>query len=158
MQDWTGELATPKVTMLSYFFNPMSFLTAIMQHTSMLNSYDLDQMALICEVTKKVPEQIDVAARDAAHVYGVFLEGARWDVGQTCIDDAKVKELYPRMPVMTIKAIPLAKADRRDQYECPMYKTQARGPGFVVSLFLKSKQPARKWIVAGVGMLLDVVE
>ena len=158
VQDWTGELATPKVTMLSYFFNPMSFLTAIMQHTSMLNSYDLDQMALICEVTKKVPEQIDVAARDAAHVYGVFLEGARWDVGQTCIDDAKVKELYPRMPVMTIKAIPLAKADRRDQYECPMYKTQARGPGFVVSLFLKSKQPARKWIVAGVGMLLDVVE
>ena len=43
-------------------------------------------------------------------------------------------------------------------YDCPIYKTQQRGPGFVTSLFLKTKQPAKKWTIAGVGMLLDVVE
>ena len=48
--------------------------------------------------------------------------------------------------------------DRRDQHECPVYKTQARGPGIVTGLFLKSKAPSRKWTIAGVGLLLDVVE
>ncbi|CUG51588.1 dynein heavy chain, putative [Bodo saltans] len=158
LSDWTGELATPKITMLSYFFNPMSLLTAIMQHTSITNSYDLDQMALICDVTKKTPEQIESAARDACHVYGVVMEGARWDTAQGCIEDSRMKELYPRLPVITIRSLPLAKVDRRDQYECPLYKTQTRGPTFVVGLFLRTKHPARKWTIAGVGCLLDVVE
>ncbi len=158
LNDWTGELQTPKVTMLSYFFNPMSLLTAIMQHTSMANNYDLDQMALIADVTKKVPEQVDVAARDACHVYGLYMEGARWDSAAGCIDEARMKELYPRMPVITIKALPLSKVDRKDQYECPLYKTQARGPTYVVGLWLRTKQPARKWVIAGVGCLLDIVE
>jgi dynein heavy chain len=158
LNDWTGELALPKVTILSHFFNPMSLLTAIMQHTSMANNYDLDQMALIADVTKKVPEQVDVAARDACHVYGLYMEGARWDSGIGCIDDSRMKDLYPRMPVITIKALPMSKVDRRDQYECPLYKTQARGPTFVVGLWLKTKQPPRKWVIAGVGCLLDIVE
>jgi len=87
-----------------------------------------------------------------------MMEGARWDVAGASIEDSKMKELYPRMPVITVRSLPLAKIDRKDQYECPVYKTQARGPGFVVGLFLKSKAPTRKWVIAGVGMLLDVVE
>jgi dynein heavy chain len=158
LNDWTVELQTPKVTMLSYFFNPMSLLTAIMQHTAIANAYDLDQMALIADVTKKVPEQIDVAARDACHVYGIHMEGARWDTAAAAIEDSRIKELYPKMPVVTIRSLPLAKVDRRDQYECPLYKTQARGGTFVVGLHLRTKQPARKWIIAGVGCILDVVE
>jgi dynein heavy chain len=115
-------------------------------------------MALVVDVTKKVPEQIDTAARDAAHVYGLVMEGARWDPGAQTIDEAKTKELYPKMPVITIRSLPIAKVDRRDQYECPVYKTQARGPTYVVGMFLRTKQPARKWTIAGVGLLLDIVE
>ena len=156
--DWIPEMTTPKVTLLSQFFNPMSFLTAIMQTTSMQFAYDLDQMALYVDVLKKSADQIDTAAREGAHVYGMMMEGARWDVAGMTIEESRMKELYPRMPVMTIRSLPIAKIDRKDQYECPLYKTQMRGPGFVVGLWLKTKAPPRKWIIAGVGLLLDVVE
>jgi dynein heavy chain len=157
--DWIPEMQTPKVTLISHFFNPMSFLTAIMQAMSMAFAYDLDQMALVVDVLKKASDQIDSAAREGgSHVYGFVMEGARWDVAGSTIEESKMKELYPRMPVITIRSLPLAKIDRKDQYECPVYKTQIRGPGFVVGLHLKTKAPARKWVIAGVGMLLDVVE
>ena len=155
--DWVPEMQSPKVTNIALFFNPMSFLTAIMQQTSINNSYDLDQMSLVIEVLKKSPDQIETAARDGFHICGLIMEGARWDPSGT-IEDSRMKELYPRMPVMTVKSLPLNKIDRRDQYECPLYKTQERGHGYVVGFFLKSKAPARKWVIAGVGLLLDVVE
>eukprot|EP00455_Lapot_gusevi_P042965 TRINITY_DN5174_c0_g1_i1.p1 TRINITY_DN5174_c0_g1~~TRINITY_DN5174_c0_g1_i1.p1 ORF type:complete len:321 (+),score=93.93 TRINITY_DN5174_c0_g1_i1:31-963(+) len=154
---WFGDLQTPKVTNLSFFFNPMSFLTAIMQTTSMVNSFDLDQMALVVDVLKKTIDQIETSARDGCHVHGLIMEGARWDPSGA-IEDSRMKELYPRMPIMTVRSLPLGKIDRRDQYECPLYKTQQRGPGFVVGFWLKTKQAPRKWVIAGVGMLLDVVE
>jgi dynein heavy chain len=156
--DWVGELVTPKVTMVSHFFNPMSFLTSIMQTSSIQFAFDLDQMALVVDVLKKAADQIDTSAREGAHVCGLVMEGARWDTGSSSIEESRMKELYPRMPVMTIRSLPLGKIDRKDQYECPLYKTQQRGPGFVVGLHLKSKAPARKWVIAGVGLLLDVVE
>jgi dynein heavy chain len=156
--DWIPEMTTPKVTMISLFFNPMSFLTAIMQTMSIQNAYDLDQMSLVVEVLKRSAENIDSSAREGCHTCGIVMEGARWDIPSSTIDDSKMKELYPRMPVVTIRSLPLSKIDRKDQYECPMYKTQARGPGFVVGLFIKSKVNVRKWVIAGVGLLLDVVE
>jgi dynein heavy chain len=158
IMDWSAELQTPKVTMLSYFFNPMSFLTAIMQHTAMNNNYDLDQMALVCDVTKKTPDQIDVPARDGAHVYGVRMEGARYDHGIGSIEESKIKDLYPKMPVMTIRSLPLSKVERKDQYECPLYKTQVRGPTYVAAIWLRTKHNPRRWVIGGVGLLLDVVE
>jgi len=156
--DWVPEMVTPKVTMLSFFFNPMSFLTAIMQTSSIKDNLDLDSMALVVDVLKRSADQIDSAAREGCHVYGCLLEGARWDMAAQTIEDSKMKELYPKMPVMTIRSNTTNKIDRKDQYECPMYKTQGRGPGFVVGFFLKSKVAARKWTIAGVGILLDVVE
>lgn len=155
---WNIDLQTPRITNIALFFNPMSFLTAIMQTTSIINSFDLDQMALVVDVLKKSADQIDTAARDGCYVSGLSMEGARWDSVTGCIEDSRLKELYPKMPIMQVRSLPLAKIDRRDQYEAPVYKTQERGPGFVVGFFLKSKQPARKWVIAGVGLLLDVVE
>lgn len=32
--DWTKDMVTPKSLCLSYLFNPMSFLTAVMQNTA----------------------------------------------------------------------------------------------------------------------------
>eukprot|EP00744_Colponema_vietnamica_P004088 GILI01006160.1.p1 GENE.GILI01006160.1~~GILI01006160.1.p1 ORF type:complete len:465 (+),score=89.47 GILI01006160.1:51-1397(+) len=156
--DWTAELTNPKVIHLNLFFNPMSLLTALMQQTSIAYNYDLDQMGLLADVTKRAPDQIDVPARDGAFVYGFVMEGARWDTHGNCIDESRSKELYPKLPVVTIRALPLSKLDRRDQYECPVYKTQTRGPTYVTGLFLRTKAPARKWVIAGVGLILDVSE
>ena len=43
------------------------------------------------------------APRDGAYVYGIFMEGARWDITQSVITDSKLKELYPSLPVINIR-------------------------------------------------------
>jgi len=156
---WTNDVMQPAtVTNLGYFFNPMSFLTAIMQSTAVHQQSPLDSMGLVCNVTKKMADQYDQAAREGCHLTGFAMEGARWDMAAGCIEDSKMKELFPKMPVITITAATTAKINRADQHETPMYKTQERGPGFVTALWLKTKQKSVKWTVAGVGVILDVVE
>ena len=72
------------------------------------------------------------------------------------IQEARLKELNPAMPVIFIKAIPVDRMDTRNIYECPVYKTKTRGPTFVWTFNLKSKEKPAKWILGGVALLLQV--
>lgn len=51
--------------------------------------------------------------REGANVHGLFMEGARWDSNTGSIAESKLKELYPPMPVIYLKAITQDKADSR---------------------------------------------
>lgn len=53
---WTSDFTLPASVWLAGFFNPQSFLTAIMQQTARKNEWPLDKMCLCCEVTKKFKE------------------------------------------------------------------------------------------------------
>jgi len=41
-------------------------------------------------------------------------------------------------------------------YKCPAYKTEDRGNTYVFEAQLKTRAPARKWILAGVAIIMDV--
>lgn len=84
------------------------------------------------------------------------MEGARWDMQAGYIMDSRFKELYPLMPVMYIRAITQDKQDLKNVYECPVYKTRTRGPTYVWTFNLKTKEKASKWILAGVAILLQI--
>jgi len=156
LEGWTGDLTTPKVTWLSGLFNPQAFLTAVMQVTARKNELPLDKLVTAVEVTKKTAEEVEAATREGAYVHGLFVEGARWDVSAGMLDDAILKQLYPPLPVMLVKAATGDKTDARDVYACPVYKTLQRGPTFVFTAGLRTKAPPAKWVMAGVGMLMDV--
>ena len=53
------------------------------------------------------------ATRDGAYIHGLYVDGARWDVQQGTLEDAYMKELYPKLPVVLIKATPADKAPRK---------------------------------------------
>lgn len=53
LQSWASDFALPSSVWLAGFFNPQSFLTAIMQQTARRNGWPLDRMCLNCDVTKK---------------------------------------------------------------------------------------------------------
>ncbi len=79
LQRWSAELITPKSLCISYLFNPMSFLTAIMQNTARQKLLPLDNMALQTRVSLfKTPEEVHHAAESGAYVHGLILEGAAW--------------------------------------------------------------------------------
>ena len=44
----------------------------------------------------------------------------------------------------------------RSLYHCPCYRTEDRGNTYIVPAQLKTRYNPRKWILAGVGLLLDV--
>lgn len=80
----------------------------------------------------------------------------RWDTQLNSIADSKLKELFPVVPVIFIKAITQDKQDLRNMYDCPVYKTRMRGPTFVWTFNLKSKETPLKWTLAGVAILLQI--
>ncbi|XP_028390419.1 dynein heavy chain 9, axonemal isoform X1 [Phyllostomus discolor] len=156
LEAWTGDFTMPSTVWLTGFFNPQSFLTAIMQSMARKNEWPLDQMALQCDVTKKNREDFRSPPREGAYVHGLFMEGARWDAQAGVITEAKLKDLTPPMPVMFIKALPAEKQDCRSVYPCPMYKTCQRGPTYVWTFNLKTKENPSKWVLAGVALLLQI--
>lgn len=79
LESWTSDFSLPSAVWLAGFFNPQSFLTAIMQSTARRNEWPLDKMSLQCDVTKKNREEFSSPPREGAYVHGLFMEGARWD-------------------------------------------------------------------------------
>jgi dynein heavy chain len=160
LQDWSGDLQLPKCTQISNLFNPQSFITAVMQTTARANSWPLDRLVTATEVTRFTKEQMNAqksAVSEGAAVTGFLLEGARWDDKAGNLDDSKPKELFQELPVVIIKSVTVDKAETKDVYLCPCYKTQIRGPNYVFTAILKTKAPARKWIIGGVALILDIV-
>ncbi|XP_024875279.1 dynein beta chain, ciliary [Temnothorax curvispinosus] len=155
LETWSTDFVLPASVWLAGFFNPQSLLTAIMQSTARRHELPLDKMCLQCDVTKKNKEEFTSAPRDGAYVHGIFMEGARWDVQTGIIVDSRPKELYPAMPVINVRAITQDKQDLRNMYECPVYKTRTRGPTYVWTFNLKSKEKPAKWTLAGVALLLQ---
>merc|ERR1712072_172745 len=123
LADWTGDLAVPKVSWFPGFFNPQSFLTAVMQTTARRNEWPLDKTVVQTEVTKKRDvDEIDAPSRDGAFISGNMLEGARWDDKLGALADSFPKELFAPMPVILVKAVTVDKAELKDSYNCPTYR------------------------------------
>ena len=167
LEAWCGDLALPASVWLGGLFNPQAFLTAIAQQTARKNQWPLDKVVLTVDVTKKYGrEDFSSPPREGAYLYGLFMAGARWDVQTGTIQEARLKELCPPMPVLFCKAIPVDKQDLRGTYSCPTFKTVDRGrakeavavglcPGFVWYFNLKTKVSANKWVMAGCAMTLS---
>lgn len=82
--------------------------------------------------------------------------GASWDIQSGVISEAILRDLAPAMPVLYVRAVPAEEQELKNTYKCPVYRTKQRGPTYVWSLHLRTKQPPAKWILAGVALLLSV--
>jgi len=148
-----------KVVMISRFFNPQSFLTAIMQVIARQKQAELNKLYIQTEVTKRSMEEIDQSAKEGSYVFGFILEGARWDVAGGFLDESRPKQMFCVLPVVYCKAQPIPAEGKEDKnlYICPAYKTEDRGGlTYVFPAQLKTRLPPRKWILAGVAIILDV--
>lgn len=83
-------------------------------------------------------------------------KGARWDTATNSIANSRLKELHPQMPVIWIKAVTQDKQETRNLYECPVYKTRQRGPTYIWTFNLKTREKPAKWVLAGVALLLQI--
>jgi len=162
LTQWSEELNLPKSLWISGLFNPMSFLTAIMQITAREKSLPLDSMVLQTNVTNTLDQkEITEYPETGAYIHGLFLEGAGWELGRTgdegYLTDSTLKELHPSVPVVHVIAVRVEEKSEVAQYACPVYVTSMRGPTFVFTGNLRMESDEtdpNKWILAGVALLM----
>jgi len=155
LEAWVTDFAMPNTVWLGGLFNPQSFLTAIMQSMARKNEWPLDKMALSVDILKKNVEDIQAPPREGTYLSNLFMEGARWDLQAGCIAESKLKDLLPAMPILYVKAVPIERLETKNMYECPVYKTADRGPNYVWTFNLRTKDHQNKWILGGVALLLQ---
>jgi len=160
---YSEDMTAPHSLWISGLFNPMSFLTAIMQVTARSQQLPLDDMMLkttVINVTN--PEDIKEAAAVGAYIHGFTVQGATWELGrgdeQGNLIEMIPKELTPVLPVMQVTAIRRQDHTKAGFYECPVYSTTARGPTYVFTAWLKMESEEyddKLWILAGVALVMQ---
>ena len=153
----------PPSLWISGLFNPMSFLTAVMQVTARANGLALDEMTLQTTVlNERNPEAFEAQPEVGAYVHGFFSQGASWEMGrgaeQGNLMEMIPKELYPELPVVHVTAVLKADLKKVGFYECPSYVTSARGGTYIFTAWLKMESDEadpRKWVLAGVALILQ---
>lgn len=160
---WAEALETPPVVWISGLFNPMSYLTAIMQVTARAALLPLDDMCLITEVLNtKEKSEFPAFAEKGAYVNGFFLEGAGWELGrggeQGYLTEMQLKDLHPIVPIIHVTAVQRKEKRVKGVYNCPVYTTSMRGPTFIFTAGLQMESEEtdpNKWILAGVALLMS---
>lgn len=116
----------PSSFWISGFYFPQGFLTAILQNYARKYAYPIDTVAFSFVMSDKAVSDIHSKATDGCYIYGLFLEGARWDGRIKSLIDPKPKELFSAMPVLHM----LPQKDRPTPtsgiYRCPVYKILTR--------------------------------
>lgn len=74
------------------------------------------------------------------------------------VEESKPKEMFSVIPVVYCKALSIPGEGKEDKtvYHCPAYKTEDRSATYVFTAQLKTRQPPRKWVLAGVAIIMDV--
>lgn len=157
-----NKLQLPNCTWLPGLFNPRSFLYALkcafIAKSGKNNSsvIDVDTVCIETSVLKMQYEDIQKPARHGTYVYGLCLEGARWDMISNTLEASKPKVMFCDMPVVNMKVVLCRPKEKYAMFRCPLYQTRGRGPQtHLLDIDLRTKHPRDKWTLAGAALMLD---
>ncbi|PVD32839.1 hypothetical protein C0Q70_08286 [Pomacea canaliculata] len=156
---WVNE-GEPPVMWLSGLHIPESYLTALVQATCRKNGWPLDKSTLYTSVTQYVlPEDVTERTTQGCFVHGLYLEGAGWDVKQTCLIRQKPKQLIQELPVLKIIPIEAHRLKLQNTFRTPVYVTSQRrnamGVGLVFEADLATTEHISHWVLQGVCLILN---
>lgn len=166
LQKWIDN-GIPSVFWISGFFFPQAFLTGTLQNYARKHVVSIDLLSFEFEVIDSniSVSQITSRPEDGCYIYGLFLEGARWDGVRNQLGESRPKELYTEMPILWLKPKTNRKKPDTGIYECPVYKTLTRAgtlsttghsTNYVLTIELLSDQPQSHWIKRGVALICSL--
>lgn len=168
LQDWI-DTGAPNSFWISGFFFTQSFLTGTMQNYARKYKYPIDTLCFDFEVQSESmkPENIHAGPSDGCYVYGLFLDGARWDDEIKFLNDPIPKVLHYPVPMIWLKPCKISERPKRNSYECPVYKTSSRAgtlsttghsTNFVLSILLPMQphHTEKHWVKRGAAMLTQL--
>ena len=148
----------PNVFWLTGLFNPQGFLTANRQEVCRKHNKEgwaLDDVVNLTRVVNMEKEEVRKGPDEGVYIYGLFLDGCRWDKPGNKLADSVPKVLFAPLPVLLVTG-QLSSEKKNDSYSysAPTYKNKTRrGLNFIFAVDLRSEEPPQKWILRGVCLL-----
>merc|ERR1719478_450385 len=148
----------PNVFWLTGFFNPQGFLTANRQEVCRKHAKEgwaLDDVVNLTRVVNMEREEVRKGPDEGVYIYGLFLDGCRWDKPGNKLADSVPKVLFAPLPVLLVTG-QLSTEKKADSYSysAPCYRNKSRrGLNFIFPVDLRSEEPPQKWILRGVCLL-----
>ncbi|XP_069117336.1 dynein axonemal heavy chain 6-like isoform X3 [Argopecten irradians] len=195
-QDQPPMRSVPRAYWLSGFFFPQGFLTGVQQNHARKLGISVDSLVFNFKVHQTVEDTEEklgdishkVSIKDAAFkgpsppddgvlIFGLYLDGARWDPKDKCLQDSRAGDRFARLPeihfvpTQTSQGTPSTErsdspvVDNGSMYECPLYRTSSRAgtlsstghsTNFVTAVTLPSNNPPHFWVMRGVAMLCQL--
>ena len=152
-------------------FSPALIFTAALQVESRHTGVPVELCSIQCVVTghewvsdKGRNEHRDNKAESGYFIYGMFIDGARWDVVEGCLTDQRPKEYLPKLPLVHIKAalksnntFSMDEGVQTDLniYDCPTFRNFAK-ESVIFSLPLEAGSNLKKMVLNDVSLLLSI--
>ena len=173
-RDWALKIV-PNVFWISAFTYPTGFTTALLQKYSRKpNGIPIDQLEFEYHIESRNINEIMNGPADGAYINGMYLEGAKWEIGEDHLLEPDPMALYCSMPVMQFK--PTARkskgqggediySKKGDLYKCPTYYYPIRNgtinrDSYIMCIDLKigPNHSHEFWIKRGTALLLSLAE
>lgn len=167
IDDWIEEGA-PSSFWISGFFFTQSFLTGVKQNYARKYVIPIDEVSMDFEVfTGENGLDKDKTPADGAYVYGLFLEGSRWDSEINKLTESAPKVLFTKMPHIWLKPAKTVDLNFVHTYTCPVYKTLERrgtlsttghSTNFVMftEIPMQQKHDLKHWVKRGVALVTQL--
>ena len=157
---WIDE-GEPAVMWLSGLGIPESYITALVQAASRRRNWALDRTTMFTRVTDVVDAygEIEEKPDDGCYVTGLQLEGAAWDLENSCLRYQDPKVLVTELPVLQVIPVEANRLKLHGVFVTPVYVTQNRrnamGVGWVFDAHLATDLHESVWSLQGVGLMLN---
>ena len=160
---WMEKGPPPKFWISGFFFTH-AFLTAVLQNYARKYKIPIDTVTyeFVCMPKEGSYDQIP---EDGVYVYGMFVEGARWDDKRMMLAESEPKVLFSAAPMIWLKPVEMSKKKVSHCYVCPLYRTTERrgvlattghSSNFVTNVEMPTDMPPDHWVRRGVAMFLSL--
>jgi len=165
MRKWLKD-GQPNAFPMPVFFFPQGFMTASLQTYARKHMEAIDTLSFEFEILLHEPEELNEGPDDGVYIFGLYMEGARFDRKLGRMEESEPGRMYDLLPVIHFKPA-VGHKQAPGTYACPVYKTAVRkgvlsttgmSTNYVLPVELPTDVPEEKWILAGVAALCNLTD